>query len=78
MFEYKDVIDKKLCRLDFCYMLYWNFFVEIEVGIDIIFLFYIFDFEGEFKVVVEGFILKGELIRGEVNFYVKKWFGFKI
>ena len=26
----------------------------------------------EFKVVVEGFTLKGELIRGEVNFHVKK------
>lgn len=70
--EYKDATDKKSRRPDFRHTLYWNPSVETEAGIDTTLSFYTSDLEGEFKVVVEGFTLKGELIRGEVNFHVKK------
>lgn len=72
MSEYKDATDKKSRRPDFRHTLYWNPSVETEAGIDTTLSFYTSDLEGEFKVVVEGFTLKGELIRGEVNFHVKK------
>ena len=70
--EYKDATDKKSRRPDFRHTLYWNPSVETEAGIETTLSFYTSDLEGEFKVVVEGFTLKGELIRGEVNFHVKK------
>ena len=54
--EYKDATDKKSRRPDFRHTLYWNPSVETEAGIDTTLSFYTSDLEGEFKVVVEGFI----------------------